>query len=145
MAADHLNENDFLKNFPDDVDEFPTPADNAHYIDAWLVNTAFASLKKIEEYLLAYKANIEAEIGDDIVGADGEAEIPIPPARYPAYKTALAWDSNLLQENIRKDVNVFGVIGTLLAGAGEFPSLGIYTPENIIDETIAIEITHEIT
>ena len=114
----HLTEADYQKLFPQGVDEFPSVINEQHYIDAWLLNTAFASLEEIETYLLTYQANIEALIGNDIIGDDGNPIINIPAARYPAYKTAMAWDSELLEENIKKDITIFGVTGTLLSGSG---------------------------
>ena len=108
----HLTEGDYEKLFPPALDEFPTVIDGQHYIDAWILNSPFNSLLEIEQYLIDYQANIEAPIGDDIIGNEGSLEISIPAARYPAYKTAMAWDSNLLEENIKSGVTIFGVTGT---------------------------------
>ena len=121
----HLNEEDFDKFFPDALDEFPTPINEEHYIDAWLFNSLFNSLLATEEYLIEYKDNIEAPIGEDVLGIEGELEIAIPPARYPAYKFAMAWDPNLLEENIKAGEEIFGVTGTLAAGAG---GVGVSAP-----------------
>jgi hypothetical protein len=116
-VPEHLLEGDYAKLFPNAADEFPAAINEEHYIDAWLINSAFASIIATEQYLIDNKANIEAEIGDDIIGVDGELEISIPAARYPAYKTALAWDSNLLEENIKNGETIFGVTGSLSGGA----------------------------
>lgn len=114
----HLTEGDYDKLFPDDVDEFPTVTNEEHYIDAWLLNTAFSSLLELENYIIAYRATIEAPIGDDIIGEEGNPLISIPPARYPPYKSALAWDSNLLAENIVSGETIFGVEGSAAGGGG---------------------------
>ena len=114
----HLNEGDYPKAFPPDLDAFPTPVNDEHFIDAWLFNTLFNSLLSTEQYLIEYKDNIEAPLGGDVLGEDGQLEISIPPARYPAYRTAMAWDSNLLEENIKNGETIFGVIGSLAVAAG---------------------------
>ena len=114
----HLTEGDYDKLFPDDVDQFPTVINEQHYIDAWLLNTVFSSLLITEQYLLNHKDNIEASIGNDIIGADGQLEIEIPSAFYPPYKFVLAWDSNLLAENIKSGETIFGVAGSLVGGGG---------------------------
>ena len=121
----HLNEGDYAKAFPPALDEFPTLVNEEHYIDAWHLNTIFNSLLATEQYLITYQGNIEAPIGDDILGIEGELEIAIPPARYPAYKFAMAWDPNLLEENIKAGEEIFGVTGTLAAGAG---GVGVSAP-----------------
>ena len=114
----HLTEGDYSKLFPVAADEFPTVINEEHYIDAWILNSVFNSLLATEQYLIEHKENIEAAIGGDVLGDDGQLEINIPPARYPAYKTAMAWDSNLLAENIKADETIFGVLGTLSVTAG---------------------------
>ena len=125
----HLTEGDYEKKFPPNLDEFPTPINEEHYIDAWLLNTVFSSLLATEQYLIENKANIEAPIGDDVLGIEGELVIAIPPARYPAYKFTLAWDSDLLEENIKSGITIFGILGTFLGGAG---GLAISLPLNIV-------------
>jgi hypothetical protein len=112
----HLIETNYPKGFPPSVDVFPTLTDREHYIDAWHFNTIFNSLTALETYLIEFRANIEAPIGNDIIGDDGQSEIPIPPGRYPSYRAAMAWDSELLSENIKSGVNIFGVSGALEAG-----------------------------
>jgi hypothetical protein len=114
----HLTEGDYDKLFPDDVDQFPTVINEQHYIDAWLLNTVFSSLLITEQYLLDHKGNIESAIGADIIGADGQLEIEIPSAFYPPYKFVLAWDSNLLAENIKSGETIFGVAGSCSVAAG---------------------------
>jgi hypothetical protein len=112
----HLAEDDYPKLFPAALDSFPTPVNDEHYIDAWLFNTLFNSLLTMEQYLIAHRSAIEAPYGDDILGEEGSLLIAIPPANYPSYKHALAWDSNLLEENIKAGETIFGVLGTA-AGA----------------------------
>ena len=114
----HISEEDYPGNFPAALDEFPLVENDKHYIDAWLLNSIFSSLLATEQYLIDWKDNIEAPAGYDILGEEGQLEISIPPARYPAYKTAMAWDSNLLEENIKSGETIFGVVGTLSAGGG---------------------------
>jgi hypothetical protein len=114
----HLTESDYEKKFPPVLDEFPTVTNEEHYIDAWLLNSVFNSLLATEQYLIDYKLNIEAALGEDIIGDDGNPEISIPAARYTGYETALAWDSNLLEENIAVGVTIFGVTGVLAPGGG---------------------------
>ncbi len=116
--AVHLIEGNFDKNFPVATDEFPIAVDDVNFIDAWLFNTAFNSLTEIEEYLITFKANIEAPLGDDVLGNDGALAVSIPAARYPAGKITLARDSKLLAENIKSGINIFGVAGTLAATGG---------------------------
>jgi len=111
--VDHLIETNFDKLFPAAVDEFPSPVNDDNYIDAWLLNSVFSSLTEIETYLLFYKDTIEAPLGVDILGADGSLIIDIPAARYPSGLTASARDSFLLDHNIKKDVTIFGVEGSL--------------------------------
>jgi len=113
----HLTEGDFAKLFPLALDEFPTVINEEHYIDAWLLNSVFSSLLITEQYLLDHKQNIEAPAGADVIGDDGQLEISIPAARYSGYETALAWDSNLLEDNIRLGETIFGVSGTMAAAA----------------------------
>ena len=127
----HLTEGDYPKNFPPNLDQFPTVINEEHYIDAWLLNSVFNSLLATEQYLIDYKLNIEAAIGEDIIGDEGNPEISIPAGRYSGYETALAWDSDLLEENIAVGVTIFGVTGTLAAGGGPVaitpPALAIDT------------------
>jgi len=54
-------------------------------------------------------------VGDDVEGAEGALEIAIPAANYPAGKTATAKDAGLTAANIKKDVIIFGVTGSLTA------------------------------
>jgi hypothetical protein len=82
-----------------------------------------------------------SKIGDNILGADGQLEIPIPPATYPSYKTAMAWDSDLLEENIKKDVNIFGVTGTLEVGAGGWTFVEIATISVIAEAPVSKSIS----
>jgi len=111
----HLNESDYQKPFPADVDQFPTVINEQHYIDAWLINSAFNSLLAIEQFLLQYQSRIEAPDGQDVLGLEGALQIAIPPALYGPYKFAEAWDSNLLAENIAINETIFGVVGSLSA------------------------------
>jgi len=131
--TEHLNENDFSKNFPDDLDQFPELINNQHFIDAWLLNSVYSSLLSIENYLLSHKETIEAPLGDDVVGDNGILQIPIPPARYPSGKFAIANDSNLTPANIAKGVYIFGVQGTLESIGGGF---SVSSPDlSVISET----------
>lgn len=118
----HLNEDDFLKQFPNGLDEFPTLIDREHYIDAWHLNTIFDSILRIEQYYLDHKESIEAASMDSFEGADGLTVIPIPAGRYSAGKTCTASDSLLLAGNIKAGITIFGIEGTLSSGSGG-PSL----------------------
>ena len=133
----HLTEGDYEKLFPAAPDEFPTVVDDQHYIDAWMMNTIFNSLLTTEQYLITHQANIEAPIGDDIIGEEGSLEISIPPARYPSYKTAMAWDSDLLEENIKTGVDIFGVVGSLSGGVGG-PVIALPAFAIIAEDIVAI-------
>jgi hypothetical protein len=132
----HLIEGDYPKEFPSDLDSFPTVLDNEHYIDAWLLNSAFSSLSAIEGYLIGWRGNIERPLGTDIEGYNGVLDIPIPEAYYPAGLYCHAHDANLVAENIKADVDIFGVIGSLAGGGSHeayFTSLlrandGYWTP-----------------
>lgn len=124
----HLIEDNYPKAFPPELDEFPTVTNEEHYIDAWIFNTVFNSLLEIEQYLIDYRDRIEAPLGDDILGEDGNPLILIPPGLYLGYLFALAWDSNLLEENIKEGEIIFGVAGTLAAaGGGVLVSVPIIT------------------
>lgn len=112
----HLSEDDYLKQFPTGLDEFPTLVDRDHYIDAWHLNTIFDSILRIEQYYLDHKESIEAASMDSFEGADGLALIPIPAGRYDAGKTCKAVDSDLVAANIKDGVTIFGVSGILSAG-----------------------------
>ena len=121
----HLTESDYSKTFPTALDEFPTVIDEQHYIDAWLLNSVFDSLLITEQYLLDHKANIESPLGADVIGDGGQLEMSIPAARYSGYETALAWDSELLEENIKDGVSIFGVTGSYVVTGG---ALGVSLP-----------------
>lgn len=69
-----------------------------------------------EDY--AARAPAEPATGDDITGAEGALVISIPEAKYPAGKTATAQDADLTAGNIKKDVELFGVMGTFEGAAG---------------------------
>lgn len=114
----HLSEDDYIKQFPAGLDEFPTLVDRDHYIDAWHLNTIFDSILRIEQYYLDHKESIEAASMESFEGADGLAVIPIPAGRYDAGKTCTAVDANLIAANIKKDVLLFGITGTLAAAGG---------------------------
>jgi hypothetical protein len=56
--------------------------------------------------------------------------------RSRSFDISKAWDSDLLEENIKKDVNIFGVTGTLQIGAGGAapvvtPALSVITEEPV--------------
>jgi hypothetical protein len=108
----HLIEADYEKLFPYDIDEFPTPEDGHHYIDAWLLNSAFSSLAAIQGYLIGWSPNFTNPLGDSVTGQDGQLVIDIPQACYGPYKTATAFDSNLIGANIADGVSIFGVSGS---------------------------------
>jgi len=127
----HLTDTDYDKNFPPDLDEFPTVINEQHYIDAWILNTVFNSLLAVEQYLIDYKDNIEAALGEDVLGDDGQLEILIPSGRYTGYETATAWDSNLLEENIASGEVIFGITGSF-AGGGQA----------MYDHTISVVLSH---
>ncbi|TSA45876.1 hypothetical protein D4R52_01615 [bacterium] len=48
----HLIESAYPKAFPPTLDQFPTVINEEHYIDAWILNSAFNSLLAIEQYLI---------------------------------------------------------------------------------------------
>lgn len=112
----HLTEGDYAKIFPAGIDEFPTVTNEEHYIDAWMLNSVFQSIQTMEQYILDYLTGANQPPGYDIVGEDGQFLIPIPPGLYGSYLAALAWDSQLLAENIKAGVNIFGVAGSLSQG-----------------------------
>ena len=124
----HLTEGDYDKNFPEAVDEFPEVIDGEHYIDAWLLNSAFSSLSALQAYLITWRSRMELVLGQDIIGDDGVALVSIPEGCYIGYKTAFAWDSNLLAENIVEGVTIFGVEGTAVIGGGQ-----VYIQHNAAD------------
>jgi len=137
----HLTEQDYNKNFPAGPDEFPEVRNEEHYIDAWLINTAYDSLMTIEQYLLLYKANIEAPLGDNITGENGQLEIQIPSACYPPGKTATASDTNLKSENIVKGQTIFGVVGS--AEGGYEATLNLFAATNEIKHAMEAKISYE--
>lgn len=114
----HLDEDDFLKQFPAGLDEFPSLIDREHYIDAWHLNTIFDSILRIEQYYLDHKESIEAASMDSFEGSDGVSVISIPAGRYGSGKTCTAVDALLLAGNIKSGVTIFGVEGSLSAGGG---------------------------
>ena len=115
MTTSHLTEDDYTKTFPTALDQFPTVEDLAHYIDAWELNSLFSSIKTTQQYLLDHKAAIEATVKDSFSGAAGVKAIAIPAGRYPSGKTCTAIDADLIAGNIKKDVIIFGVTGSLTA------------------------------
>lgn len=123
----HLNEDDFLKQFPNGLDEFPTLIDREHYIDAWHLNTIFDSILRIEQYYLDHKESIEAASMDSFEGSDGELVLDIPPGRYDSGKTATASDANLVDYNIASGVTIFGVVGSLAVGGAGGPEIAVST------------------
>ena len=131
----HLSEDDYLKQFPAGLDEFPTLVDRDHYIDAWHLNTIFDSILRIEQYYLDHQESIEAPSMDSFEGADGLAVIPVPAGRYAAGKTCTAVDADLDPANIRKDVTIFGVTGALESGSGGVnisPVSAIFTADALV-------------
>ena len=94
------------------------------------MNSVFNSLLATEQYLITWKENIEADLGGDVLGVEGELDIVIPEARYAGYHLATAWDSNLLEENIVDGVTIFGVTGSMTPGGG---------PVAITPPTLAID------
>lgn len=123
----HLDEDDYLKQFPAGLDEFPTLVDRDHYIDAWHLNTIFDSILRIEQYYLDHQESIEAASMDSFEGADGLAVIPVPAGRYAAGKTCTAVDSDLIAANIKDGVTLFGVAGSLTAGGSGVPAIVLTT------------------
>ena len=71
--------------------------------------------------------------GNNITGAEGALVISIPAANYPAGKTATARDADLTAGNIKKDVTIFEVTGSLEA------------ERNVLSDTITIGLSHAIT
>ena len=133
MTATHLTESDYTKTFPEAVDQFPAVEDQQHYIDAWELNSLFNSIKTTQEYLITYKAGIEATVKDSYSGADGVKVVPIPAGRYPAGKTCTAQDADLVAANIKDGVTIFGILGSLSAGGIE------------ISQVLSMEVSHAIT
>ena len=133
MTATHLTESDYTKTFPEAVDQFPAVEDQLHYIDAWELNSLFNSIKTTQEYLITYKAGIEATVKDSYSGADGVKVVPIPAGRYPAGKTCTAQDADLVAANIKDGVTIFGILGSLSAGGIE------------ISQVLSMEVSHAIT
>ena len=109
----HLLEADYPKNFPPDLDSFPTVENEHHYIDAWLINSAFNSLLAIQALLIPYALAVSPPYVGLIPGVDGQLIVPIPPATYGSHRATLASDANLVPENIKAGVTIFGVEGTL--------------------------------
>jgi len=140
MTLEHIQEGDYSKNFPPAMDNFPTVINEQHYIDAWLLNTVFNSILAMETYLIAFRENIEAAPGSDIISPEGALLVDIPAANYPPYKSCLAWDSNLLEENIKIGVLLFGVLGTL--AAAPFVEPFAYSPPLASTATISVEVSH---
>ena len=123
----HLSEDDYIKQFPAGLDEFPTLVDRDHYIDAWHLNTIFDSILRIEQYYLDHKESIEAASMESFEGADGLAVIPIPAGRYATGKTCTAVDADLIAANIKDGVTLFGVAGSLTAGGSGVPAIVLTT------------------
>ena len=132
----HLSEDDYLKQFPAGLDEFPTLVDRDHYIDAWHLNTIFDSILRIEQYYLDHKESIEAAAMDSFEGADGLAVIPIPAGRYASGKTCTAVDANLLDSNIKDGVTIFGVTGALTS-AGGGPEVSLVSAVSVANTLVA--------
>ena len=133
MTATHLTESDYTKTFPEAVDQFPAVEDQLHYIDAWALNSLFSSIKTTQEYLITYKAAIEAPLQDSFSGAEGVKAVAIPAGRYPAGKTCTAVDADLIAENIKAGVTIFGTSGTLSAWG------------SVIENTVSSGVCHAIT
>ena len=132
----HLDEDDYLKQFPAGLDEFPTLVDRDHYIDAWHLNTIFDSILRIEQYYLDHKESIEAASMDSFEGADGLAVIPVPAGRYAAGKTCTAVDADLVAGNIKSGVSIFGVAGALSSGGGG-PEVSLVSAVFLADTLVA--------
>jgi hypothetical protein len=130
----HFTTLDFDQDFPDAADGFPTAVDNENFIDAVFFNALAWSIQAIESYLITYKETIEAVEQDSFSGADGDRVLNIPPGWYGAGKTATAQDNDLVEDNIKKDVVLFGVTGTLVGSTIGAPGI---TPPTItqIEET----------
>jgi len=133
MTATHLTESDYTKTFPEAVDQFPAVEDQQHYIDAWELNSLFSSIKTTQQYLITYKAGIEAAVKDSCSGADGVRVVPIPAGRYPSGKTCTAIDALLVAANIKTGVTIFGVLGTLSTGG------------DVLTDDLSTEVSHAIT
>lgn len=130
----HFDPGEFEHNFPTSADVFPTAEDNEDFIDAILFNSLMASIDAIEGYLILWKENIEMESMESFEGSEGLLSFPVPAGRYASGKTATAQDSDLVQGNIKKDVVIFGVTGTLVASQAGL--IGITAPANdVISET----------
>ena len=132
----HLSEDDYLKQFPDGLDKFPTLVDRDHYIDAWHLNTIFDSILRIEQYYLDHKESIEALSMESFEGADGLAVIPVPACRYASGKTCTAVDSDLVPGNIKSGASIFGVSGSFTAGGAGVPTI-VLAATSLADSLVA--------
>jgi len=82
--------------------------------------------------------------GDNITGEEGALVIAIPSARYPEGKTATAKDADLTPGNVKKDIDIFGTVGTY-EGAPKFITVGVVEPSNPIPDTMTSGVSHVIT
>ena len=64
----HLIEGNYPKAFPPALDSFPAVTNEEHYIDAWILNSVFNSLRALEQFLLDYTAFLAVPIGNDVIG-----------------------------------------------------------------------------
>jgi len=56
--------------------------------------------------------------GSNVPGSDGAKSFTIPDGLYSGSKQATANDTDLVADNIKDSVNIFGVVGTFAGGAG---------------------------
>jgi hypothetical protein len=61
--------------------------------------------------------------------------------RSRSFDISKAWDSDLLEENIKKDVNIFGVTGTLEIGAGGWPFVEVATISVIAEAPVSESVS----
>lgn len=142
----HFTEGDFEQNFPTSEDVFPNAQDNENFLDAIFLNSLAGSLLAVEGYLITHKGTIEEVEQNSFTGAEGSLSFAVPAGWYGSGKTATAQDSDLVAANIKKDVVVFGVTGSLASGGFGADSISLQalgaieeTPESIGPTTLTID------
>lgn len=60
----------------------------------------------------------KGSLGENVVGGDGSLSAVIPEGYYSGNQIAVMRDSDLISENIRLGIDIFGVVGTYFGGFG---------------------------